>query len=137
MTVSIQYVPTEYAAQTWPFVEHHIKRMEGFEPCDHTLDQMRMQVCTGGWTLLVAVDESNQITGAATVAFQSYPNDRIAFITSMGGRGITGRNSFKQLQELLRAKGATRIQGYARESMARFAKAYGLKEVAVLLDAPL
>ena len=139
MNLQLQYVPLAHAAQTWPLVENEIARMLEFGPCDHTLDQMRMQVCTGNWSLLVFVDadEANKIVGALLVHFQHFPNDRVAFITAAAGKGFFNKNGYKQLTDYLKAEGATRIQSYTRPSMARLSRICGMTAVTTLMDAPL
>jgi len=47
--------------------------------------------------LLVAVDEKNNIHGSATVQFVDYPNYRVAFVTSIGGRLISTNEAFEGL----------------------------------------
>ena len=137
MNIRMQYVPLEYASQTWPLVEHHLVRMAEFGPVDHTMDQMKMQVCMGNWQLLVFTDDDENIVGAGTVAYQQYPNDKIAFITSAGAKGFCTKKGYDELKEFVKSKGATRLQAYARPSMSRLARRCGMNEVAVLMDAPI
>jgi len=65
MTLTVQHVPQQYAAQTWPLVEKFIASAEKFGGDDYSLEQIKMYVTLGHWTLLVATDEDKQIyTGA-------------------------------------------------------------------------
>ena len=128
MTVIVQYVPVEHAAQTWPLVEKHLATAIPFGHGDYTIDQIKLLVNIGQWLLLVAVDEEGQIHGAATSSFINYPNDRVAFITSIGGKLISNPDSFKQMCAILKTKGATKVQGMARPSIARLWKRYGFQE---------
>lgn len=137
MSVYLRSVAFEYAAQTWPQVEHFIERMMKYGPCDHTLDQMKMRVCTGDWRLLIFVDENELPVGALTVVLQQFPNDLIGFVTAAGGKGFFNKDGYKQLTDHLRALGATRIQSYTRPSMARLSRLCGMTEAATLMDAPL
>jgi hypothetical protein len=95
---------------------------------DYTLDQVKGFVCSGQWLLLVAVDEQGAIHGAATVSFLNMPNDRIAFVTFIGGRLVSSKESVRQLKEIFKALGATKIQGAARESIARLWHRFGFEE---------
>ena len=97
MTLTVQHVPQQYAAQTWPLVEKFIAATEKFGEDDYSLEQIKMYVTLGHWTLLVATDEDNQVNGAMTIAFQNYPNDRVAFVTSAGGAGIVNEPVLDQL----------------------------------------
>ena len=125
----IRHIQTEYCAQAWPLVENYIKMALVHDSEDYTLEQIKLFVCTGNWILLVAVDEEGKIHGAATSTFINYPNDRVAFITFMGGKLITNSNTFDQMTYVLKGFGATKIHAAVRESMARFSRRYGLKEI--------
>jgi hypothetical protein len=77
--------------------------------------------------LIVAADDSG-IRGAAVVNFINRPNDRVAFIVAMGGKLISSKETFTEFSALLKAFGATYIEGAARESIARLWTRYGLEE---------
>jgi hypothetical protein len=126
--VIIQHVPVEYVAQTWPLVESHIASSEKFGGGDYNVDQIKVYLAKNLWTLLVAIDDDNQIQGAATVTFSNYPNDRVAFVTAMGGNLITSDDMMEKLKVVLKSFGATKIQGAVRPVMARFAKKFGFVE---------
>jgi hypothetical protein len=134
MTLTVQYVPVNYAAQTWPLVEKYVKMALEHGHGDYTLDQIRMFINIGQWLLLVAKDEQGNIHGAATSSFINYPNDRVAFITFIGGKLISNKETFKQMSDILKANGATKIQGMARPSIARLWKRYGFAERTMLVE---
>lgn len=124
----VQHVPVEFVAQTWPLVEKHISSAEKFGGDDYTADQIKVYLAKNLWTLLVAVDENNQVQGAATVAFQNYPNDRIAFVTTMGGTMMVNEAVLSALKNVLKGFGATKIQGAMRPSMVRLSQKVGFVE---------
>ena len=128
MTLIVKAVPANYVAQAWPLVENYIESAVSWGGGDYTLDQVQVYLSQGSWTLLAAVDEQGAVHGAATVSFLNYPNDRIAFITFIGGKLISNKDTFGQLKDLLKANGATKIQGAARESIARLWSRYGFEE---------
>jgi hypothetical protein len=132
--MKIQHVALEHVQQVWPSVEGFIASANEYGGDDYTLDQIRLFVGTGQWLLLVASDEENKIHGAATVVFQNYPNHRIAFVTFIGGKLISSKETFGQLVQILKASGATKIQGAARESIARLWKRYGFYERHVIVE---
>lgn len=134
MALSIHYVHQSHAAQTWPMAERHIKEAIEYGGGDYTLDQVKLLVNMGSWMLLVAVDENKEIQGAATVNFADYPNDRIAFITFIGGKLISNQDTFKEMCGILKVNGATKIQGYARPAIARLWSRYGFKERTTLVE---
>jgi hypothetical protein len=124
----VEVLPTNYCAENWHIVEPFITEAHKYSGNDYNVDQMKMFVTLGQWMLLVAYDENRVIHGAATVSFINYPNSRIAFITAIGGRLISSPDTFKQLVTIVKNAGATKIQGAARESIARLWKRYGFYE---------
>jgi hypothetical protein len=137
MTLSIQYVHQNHAAQSWPLAEPHIAEAIEHGGGDYTLEQAKLLVNTGQWMLLVATGEDFQVKGAATVNFLNYPNDRIAFITFIGGKLISNKDTFKQMCDILKVHGATKIQGMARPAIARLWSRYGFEERTTLVEAKL
>jgi len=132
--IEVRYVPVTYAAQSWENVEEHIKSALKHGHGDYTIDQIKLLVCMGQWLLLVAIDEDLKVHGAATVSFINYPNDRVAFVTSIGGKLISNQETFKQMVDILKNQGATKIQGMARPSIARLWSRYGFKERTTLVE---
>lgn len=124
MSVVIQPVAQQHAAQAWPQVEPFIAMAEKHNGGDYTMDQIRMFLSMGLWWLVVAV-EDGQIKGAMTGNFINYPNDRIAFITATGGDGICTADTLNQLREILRAQGATKIQAGGRPAVVRMLENLG------------
>ena len=137
MTLTVQYVPVNYAAQTWPLVEKYVQMAIEYGHGDYTVDQIKMFVNVGQWLLLIARDEEGNIHGAATSSFINYPNARVAFITCIGGKLISNHETFKQMSDILKANGATKIQGMARPSIARLWKRYGFEEVTTMVEVKL
>lgn len=138
MTLSVQPVDVNYINQTWPMVEHFIMdamdKGSAPEHRNYTVEQIRVFVTSGQWLLVVAVDETNHIYGCATVSFINYPLHRVAFVTAIGGKLISSRETFAQLKELLKLRGATKIQGMARESIARLWSRFGFEPRATLVE---
>ena len=128
MTLQIRPVEPQYVAQAWPMVEKYIADALQYGGDDYTLDQVKAYLAGNQWVLLVAVDEEGVIHGAATVSFINYPNDRVAFITFIGGKLISNKDTFAQMSGILKGFGATKIQGAARESIARLWRRYGFEE---------
>lgn len=137
MSLTIQYIPTEFVAQSWGQVEKFLADALQYSTDDYNIDQLKGMVCAGQQLLLVAVDEDLKVHGAATISFINYPNHRVAFITAIGGKLITGPDTFQQLCRVLGLQGATKIQGAVRPSMAKLSKKYGFSEVAALVEVKL
>jgi hypothetical protein len=125
--MNIQHVPLEYVNQVWPKVADFINAALEYQD-DYTLDHAQVFVTNGTWQLVIAVDDAGEPQGAATVLFYNRPNDRVAFVVTMGGKLITGHETFRQFSDLLKAFGATYIEGASRESAARLWQRFGLKE---------
>jgi len=120
-------------AQKWskvaPFIEDALLYADG----DYTLDQVRLAVVSNQW-LLIGIFEGDFIKGALTVSFINMPNDRVGFVTAIGGKNIFNKDTYKQLVEILKQFGATKIQGGVRESIARLWRKVGFKERYILVE---
>jgi hypothetical protein len=125
--MKIQHVDVNYTNQLWPQVEQFIDAALAYQD-DYTLDHAKVFVTNGTWMLVVAIDEDGVIHGAATIMFYNRPNDRVAFVITMGGRLITGSETYAQFADLLKAFGATYIEGASRASAMRLWERFGLKE---------
>jgi hypothetical protein len=91
--MKIQHVPLEWVNHTWPqvsgFLAEALKHAKG----DYELEHVRTLVSTGQWMLLVAVKDG-EIHGAATLHCFNQPVDRVAFITTTGGKFILDEGTF-------------------------------------------
>lgn len=140
MKLSIRVVDGAYVNQTWPFVAPFIEdalQKGGDFPdwsANYNAEHIRLYVTSGSWLLIVAVDEEGKLHGACTVSFVNYPLHRVAFITSIGGKLITSEDALAQFKNILRASGATKIQGYVRESMVRLSKRYNFEPRNTLVE---
>ena len=128
--MKIQHVPLELVNQVWPkivtYIDEAVVQQSG-EP-DFTLDQVRTYVTMGTWLLAVVVDEDGAIKGAMTINFFNRPNDRVAFITYIGGKHIAEQETFDQLAMLCKSFGATKIEGAVNEAVARLRRRFGFTE---------
>jgi len=135
--INIQPVPLEFTNQTWPLVEHYIAAAleEGDlgEPM-YNLNHVRGYVTSGAWLLLVAVDENNDIHGAGTVSFSNHPLHRVAFVTTVGGKLISNRDTVEQLKAILKQNGATILQAFGRPSIVRLWRRYNFESRNTLVE---
>lgn len=125
--MKIQHVDVNYTNQLWPQVEKFIAAALAYQD-DYTLEHVKVYVTNGTWTLVVAIDDAGVVHGAATIQFYNRPKDRVAFVVTMGGKLITGQETYQQFSNLLKAFGATYIEGASRESAARLWQRFGLQE---------
>lgn len=125
--MKVEHVPVEWVHRVWGPVEKFLASAIEHSKGDYTIDQVKAYVAQGQWALLVATDEGS-IHGAATVSFFNRANDRVAFVTAIGGKLISSDETFNQLKEFAVSQGATCLEGAARESIARLWKRYGFNE---------
>jgi len=135
--VKLSHIPTHFVAQTWDKVAPFIANALEYAEDDYTLDQVKVYLSTGQWILIVAVNEKDEIVGCSTVCFYNYPNHRIAFVTTIGGKFISDSEIFNQFKVLLKSFGATKVQGAARESIARLWRRIGFKERHIIVEAKI
>jgi hypothetical protein len=131
--MKIQHVPVAFAAQTWGLVQDFLAESQQYAQGDYTLDQIQMYVCTGQWLLLVATDDAQKVCGAMTVEFINKPSKRVAFVTGTGGKFIINEETFKQLENICRANGATTIECATRDSVAKLLVRFGFTEKYIIL----
>jgi len=129
----LKRIMPDETAQKWAEVSLFIENALLFADGDYTLDQVRLAVVSNQW-LLIGIYEGDFIKGALTVSFMNMPNDRIGFVTTIGGKNIFTKDTYKQLVEILKQFGATKIQGGVRESVARLWRKVGFKERYILVE---
>jgi hypothetical protein len=127
--MKIQHVAITNVNQTWPLVEGYIKAAVDAQvgEKDYTIEQVQLMVTSGQWLLLVAA-EDGAITGAAIVNFFNRPSHRIAFVMYIGGRLVCNHETFSQLCDILKAFGATKIEGAVSDSIARLWRRFGFTD---------
>lgn len=106
--------------QVWNQVENLLASAMVHVDGEYTLDQLKVMLVDGKQTLLVLVDDDNKIQTAFTIQWIDYPNDKVAFLTAIGGK--TDVNAFNQFKDWVKASGGTKIQGATFESVARLWK---------------
>jgi hypothetical protein len=138
MNLTIQAVDTNYVAQIWhlvqPFIAEALTKGGSEDDANYDVSHVQVYLTTGTWLLVVAVDENKIIQGAATISFINYPIHRVAFVTTIGGKLISNDNTFAQFSELLKQRGATKIQGFAREAIVRLWSRYSFKPINTLVE---
>lgn len=126
--LTIQAVPVSLVHRAWPDVEAFLRdALTQANVEDYNVDQLKGMVAQGAHELFVAVDVLNHVRGAATVSYINYPNNRVAYITAIGGRLISNRDTWQQFSEILKSRGATKCAGSARESIARLWRRYNFE----------
>lgn len=109
MEKNLFIVPTEHVHQFWHLAEKYLQQAIDTGNGEFTIDQLRQFVSQGNSTLLLVLDETYKCYCAFTVQWIMYPNDRVAYITYIGG--ITNKKCWDQFVDWVRNNGGTRIQG--------------------------
>ena len=126
MTHTVKHVPTEWVPRMWPTVAKHLAPAIQFSKGDYTLDHIQSYLSSGQWLLLVVVDDgTQQIDGALTVSLYNRGAERVAFVTALGGRFISGTGELAELKTVLAGFGATIIEAATRPSVARLMSRLG------------
>jgi len=98
------------------------------------LADVHQRILEGSWELMVIIDDQGEIHGSGVISYTDYPLARVAHIVTMAGKGICKPELLVQFKELLKMRGATKIQGYDRPSMVRLLKRFGLKPRYTLME---
>jgi hypothetical protein len=134
--MKFELVPTEWTARLWPEIEQYVSMAQEFSSDEYTVDQVKTLVLTGVWNLLVAT-EDDKFCGAVVMSVSNRPNDRAAFIVTMGGKNILNVDGINQIKEIAVKLGATVLEGAVRESVARLAIKAGFTEKCRLIEVKL
>ncbi len=127
--MKVQHVDPAHIHIIWERIAPFFKSaLDKSDVDEYTLDQVKVRITDGTWQVLVAVDETNVIAGAAALHFFNRPDSRVGYIDLIGGRLISSADTFEQLKKFMVMNGATKIEGSARESVARLWTRYGFKE---------
>ena len=131
--LKLYVVPNTHIQQTWDKVEKMLGDAMSHSGGEYNLEQLKVMLVEGKQTLLVLADDNMEIKCSSTIEWINYPNDRVAFITAIGGRN--SKDGWNQFMEWVKANGGTKIQGAAYESVARlWKKAYGFENRYILVE---
>jgi hypothetical protein len=130
---SIQVVPEQFIYHVWDKVENYLVRGLARSGGEYTADQLKVFLTQGSNTLILILNDEQEIKGALTIQWNNYPNDRVAFITAIGG--ATYEEAWDMFVEWLKQNGCTAIRGAAFESVARlWKKKYGFESRYVMVE---
>ena len=133
----VRHVPLEFIQHVWSDVEPMLEKAMAHSAGEYDTAQLKVMLVNGMQQLLV-VEDKGKIRGAATIAFENYPNDRIAFMTSVGGRMITDKECWNQFESWCKSRGCTKVRGFAFESVAKLWKQkFGVKTVYLVVEKEL
>lgn len=119
---TVQIVAPNNIYSVWDDVKNYLNASINVSGGDFTLDQLKFSLVRNEQTLLVSVNKENKINGAMTVEFLNRPNDRVMFISALGGHGIVNEETFSQVETWAKMQGATKASALAQEAQARLYK---------------
>jgi hypothetical protein len=119
---TVQIVVPNNIYNVWEDIKEYLNASINVSGGDFTLDQLKLILARGEQTLLVSVNEKGVLNGAMTVEFINHPNNRVMFITALGGHGIVNNETFSQVESWAKMQGATKASAWAQEAQARLYK---------------
>ena len=114
-----EVVQPNYVYHIWDKVEKYLEGGLSKSGGEYNIHHLKQYLTSGQQTLVIVIDEEFKIHGAVALEFTNFPNERIAYITSIGGRHMTSQDLWEQFEDILRQLGVTAIRGGAHESVAR------------------
>lgn len=135
--MNLRPVHPNYIPQLWPKVGPMLKKGLDTGAGEYNADQLKVMLVNGAQVLLV-VEKDDQIKGAFSIAFENYPNDRIAFVTAVGGRAMCDQEAWAQFEQWARLQGCTKIRGAAFEAVARlWRQKFGVESRYIIVEKQL
>ena len=124
MILKVQHVDTMYIQHIWPLVEPWFTPVfkKSAIADYYSIDNIKDYLIRGEHTLVVASDDNGAIHGVISLQWLNLPKARIAYVAAIGGKFIASKETNQEFVNWVRAMGGTKIQGYARESVARLWK---------------
>lgn len=124
---AIDVIPREYVAQSWGKVDGFIRAAMDHAKGECDVSHLKLWCISGQNQLLVFLEE-NKIVGAVVYYMEDMPNDRIFYISAIGGK--TTPEHTQAMFDWAISQGATCVRGCARESVARLWRMkYGFEEI--------
>jgi len=140
MTLTVRYVDVNFIHTMWPkvkdFIDDALKLGQPYDEAYHAynVDQILQLVVSGQWLLLIGIDENNEVLGAGTLAFTNNPLNRVATITSTGGKFLANPDIIEQVKQIAKTRGATVLQAMCRPSMVRLMQRSGFEPHNTLVE---
>ena len=137
--MKLYIVPTTHVQQYWHLAEPLLQLALDKGNDEFTTDQLKLMVTQGQQQLLLLMKDTyrDKCVCALTVQWIMYPNDRVCYITYIGGKNT--KAGFEQFKNWARSNGGTCIQGSTKyESIVKlFNRLYGYKKKYTLMELKL
>ena len=134
--MKLYVVPTNQVQRFWYLAEPLLQKALDKGNGEFVSGQLKLLLTQGQQQLLLLMKEDKCYV-ALTVQWINYPNDRVAYITYIGGKNT--KAGFEQFKTWVRQNGGTAIQGSTKfESIARlWNKLYGYEKKYTLMELKL
>lgn len=135
--ITVFVVPTNHVQQFWHLAEEHLQRAIEKSNNEYTIDQLKLSVVNGEQILLIALDDNKKCKSALVGKWHIYPNDRVFYISYIGGRNT--KEPWSQFVTWVKESGGTAIHGSTKfESIVKlWNKFYGFKPKYTLMELKL
>ena len=133
-TMNIEQIPPQHLHTVWPLVSDWLAAALVHSGGEYNIDQLKLMLSRGEQCLHVFLNDDEKPVGALTVSFENHPNARIAFITAIGGRGLSNETFLAQFCDWCRGMGCTHIRGASHPSAAQWAKIFGFKQRYIIVE---
>ena len=136
MELKLYVVPTNHVQQFWYLAEPLLQLALDKGSGEFTAEQLKLLVAQGQQQLLLLMKE-DKVYCALTVQWIMYPNDRVCYITYIGGKNT--KAGFEQFKNWAKSNGGTAIQGSTKfESIERlWSRLYNYKKKYTLMELKL
>ena len=135
--MNLKVIPIQIIHDNWEVFASFINEaLQQAEVTEYTVEQIKGFLTSGNW-ILIGVISDKKVQGVVVITVIHYPNESIAFVTAISGKLITSKDTFEQLKNICKSYGASKIQGYARDSVARLWHRLGFNNRAILVEAKI
>jgi hypothetical protein len=125
--MSLVYVDPRYLDSVWPQVEGLLASAIAKANGETTLSQLRAQIVYGTSFLVVWTEgESDKVISAGAIEFMNFPNYRVAHCSFLSGE--YSKESFEALKRWCQEMGASKIQCWGSDAIARLYERYGMEK---------
>ena len=134
--MKLYVVPTNQVQRYWYLAEPLLQKALDKGNGEFVSGQLKLLLTQGQQQLLLLMKEDKCYV-ALTVQWVNYPNDRVAYITYIGGKNT--KAGFEQFKTWVRQNGGTAIQGSTKfESIAKlWNRLYGYEKKYQLMELKL
>jgi hypothetical protein len=134
--MKLYIVPQTHVQQFWHLAEPLLQKALDKGDGEFTAQTLKLTIAQGQQQLLLLMNDDKCVC-ALTVQWVMYPNDRVCYITYIGGRNT--KDGFEQFKHWAKSNGGTCIQGATKfKGVAKlFNKLYGYEEKYTLMELKL